>query len=361
MLLTKIINTWFHKNQHLFFKYHNGFYHLNYVANSPLLMLNSFKKMMFCKYNAITNTIHTNSPFNKGFLQYAFLEDGLAILNTELTYKKNVCYHQVISPEAANDYYTLSFNVFHNLSNAGGVTINSVSFSNKKWILTKPSFLSEVSYLKNSYNESILIYFDQKWLNNYIKSDTAFKNSKVKSFFDGEEDIMVWPDNALELSKIAKDIKTCLTKDGTTNPLLLKFKTYELVATFIRQYNPNNALKKYIDLPQKDIVKITKIEVYLLDNLKNKFVGINELSHQFNISHTKLKKDFKAVYGMGIFNYFRQKQMFMAKEFLQSGEYRVKEVAQLFGYENVGKFSKAFKMVNNELPSKIIFTKKQQS
>ena len=60
---------------------------------------------------------------------------------------------------------------------------------------------------------------------------------------------------------------------------------------------------------------------------------------------------------MGIFNYFRKAQMYNAKELLQSGNYRVKEIAHLFGYANISKFSKAFKTVNHLMPSDIIFFK----
>lgn len=356
MSVKTIIHKWYQKNQHLFFKYANGFYHLNYVANSPLLMLESFKTMLFCKYNATTNTIHTNSPFNKGFLQYAFLEEGLVVLNTELTYKKNVCYHQVITPDTENDYYSLSFNIFSHPTSNNSITVESLGFSNKKWILSKPSFLSVVRYLKNSRSQNVLIYFNQQWLNNYIEQDVAYGASKIKAFFESNKDIAVLPDSSLKLAKIAADIKNNLTQNGINNQLQLKLKTYELVATFIKEYHPNTPIKNTTNIPQKDILKINQIELYLSDNLQNKFIGIEMLSQQFNISPTKLKTDFKAVFGMGVFTYFRQKQLFMAKELLQSGNYRVKEVAHLFGYENTSKFSKAFYQIHGELPSKIVFT-----
>lgn len=356
-LFSNIIHQWFQKNQHVFFKYSKGFYHLNYVANSPKLMMESFKKMLFCKYDKNTDIIYTNNPFNKGFLQFSFLEEGLVLLNTEIVYKKNVCYHQVINAEVENDYYTLSYNVFSHPTSEQSIQVGSFGFSNEKWILSKPRFLSTVSYQKKSSSDSIIIYFNKKWLDTYIKKDKTYENASIKTFFDSDDTITILPDNTIELSDIAKEIKELFTETGVEDPLQLKFKTYKLVATFIRQYQSNNIIEDYTNLPQKDIDKIKQIAFYLEEHSNQKFMGIDQLCSLFEISPTKLKNDFKHVFAMGVFGYFRSKQMYKAKDLLQTGNYRVKEIAQLCGYENVSKFSKAFQQVNKILPSKIIFTK----
>ncbi len=357
MSIARIINKWFKKNQHLFFKYSDGFYHLNYVANSPRLMMESFKKMLFCKFDEAKNVVTTDSPFNKARVQFAFLEDGLALMDAKMELKVNVCYHQVINEEVPNDYYTLSFNTFSNASKETSITMKSLAFSNKKWILTKPEFLSFTTYAKNSSADSILIYFNKKWLNDFIKSDRAYHTSKVKSFFESNEEFVVWPDNAIELSNMAKALQQTLIEEGSQNPLQLKLKTLELISTFIRTYDPQNIFKNYATLNKKDILRVNKVEFYLSENIQNKFMGIELLSEKFSVSPTKLKSDFKAAYGMGIFSYFRQKQMHIAKELLESGAYQVKEVAQLFGYDSRSKFSKAFETVNGALPSTIVFSK----
>ncbi len=356
MSISRIINNWFKKNKHLFFTYRDGFYHLNFVANSPRLMIESFKKMLFCKHDALTNTIFTDSPFNRAKIRYAFLEEGLAIINYEMIYKKNVSYHQVINEEILNDYYTLSFNVFSNQTNTDTIILKSLSFSNKKWILTKPSLLAHSSYFKNSEGESIIIYFNQKWLENYIQNDKAYCTSKVKHFFESDEEFVVWPDNIIELSNLALNIQHILKEDGPDNSLLLKYKTFELISSFIRTYDPQNIFKNYKNLNKKDLLKINKVEFFLMENIQQKFIGIEKLSQQFSISPTKLKSDFKSVYGIGIFTYYRKKQMKISKELLEKGDLQIQEVAQLFGYENRSKFSKAFESVNGILPSKVVFS-----
>jgi AraC-like DNA-binding protein len=322
--------------------------------------MESFKKMPFCKFDAKTNSVHTDSIFSKAQAQFAFLEEGLALMNVKMLAKKDLCIHQIVNEDAPSDYYILSYNVFYHPSNLDSMTLKSLSFSNKKWILSKPKALSFATHHKASESENILVFFNKKWFDDYIAKDTAFVGSKVKSFFEGDEALVVWPDNSIELSKLAEDIKDILKNESLQSPLQLKLKTYALVSAFIIGYNPENMFKNYKKLNRRDVIRINKIEFYLIDNIQAKFIGIDALSKKFSISPAKLKSDFNTVYGLGVFSYFRKKQMHLAKEILEQGTYQVKEVALLFEYVNVSKFSKAFEDVNGILPSKIIYNKAYQ-
>ena len=61
---------------------------------------------------------------------------------------------------------------------------------------------------------------------------------------------------------------------------------------------------------------------------------------------------------MAVFTYFREKQMKLAKELLIKNDCKIHEVSRLVGYENVIKFTNAFKNVNGVLPSQLNITKK---
>ncbi len=356
-LISKIINKWYQKNKHLFFKYKDGFFHLNFVANSPVLMMESFKKVIFSKFDPENNVVLSNTPFSDIRVQFAFLEEGLTLLNSKMLYKKNVSFQGVRNGEFPNDYYTLSFHTFSNTFNNKGLTLNSINFSDKRWIMTKPEYLAFAAYSEGCESESIMVFFNKKWFDNYIKKDKAYKNSKVKDFFESDDIFVLWPDNSVELSRMAESIIATLDQYSIQNPLQLKLKTYELISAFIRSYNPQNIFKNYKNLSKNDILRINRVEFYLLENIHSKFSGIEFLSNKFSVSPTKLKSDFKSAYGVGVFTYFRNKQMHLAKELLENNEYQVQEVAQLFGYENTSKFSKAFEAVNGMLPSKVVYSK----
>jgi AraC-like DNA-binding protein len=75
-----------------------------------------------------------------------------------------------------------------------------------------------------------------------------------------------------------------------------------------------------------------------------------------SISESKLKKDFKLIYGVPVYEYFQKARMQVAKDKLLSGDVSVKEVAMELGYSNLSNFTIAFKKEFGLLPSKLLTT-----
>jgi AraC-like DNA-binding protein len=73
-----------------------------------------------------------------------------------------------------------------------------------------------------------------------------------------------------------------------------------------------------------------------------------------SISESKLKKDFKLIYGLPVYEYFQKIRMQTAKDKLLSGDHSVKEVAMELGYSNLSNFTIAFKKEFGLLPSKLL-------
>ena len=88
-----------------------------------------------------------------------------------------------------------------------------------------------------------------------------------------------------------------------------------------------------------------------MDNLFVTFPGIENMAEQLGISPTKLKSDFKQVYGETLFQYYQQQRMHYAKEVLMSQKIKVQDAAKNLGYETVSKFSAAYKKQFGHSPS----------
>ena len=69
------------------------------------------------------------------------------------------------------------------------------------------------------------------------------------------------------------------------------------------------------------------------------------------MSSTKLKKIFKSVFGVPIYEYYQQKRMERAGELLATGKYSVKQVAGIIGYSNMSNFTTAFRKYMKQEPS----------
>lgn len=103
-----------------------------------------------------------------------------------------------------------------------------------------------------------------------------------------------------------------------------------------------------------DIYTVLRIEKLLVENFSTKPKSIEELSRKATMSSTKLKKIFKSVFGMPIYEYYQQKRMLKAGELLSTGKYSVKQVAVIIGYTNVSNFVTAFKKYMKDEPSTFI-------
>ncbi len=105
-------------------------------------------------------------------------------------------------------------------------------------------------------------------------------------------------------------------------------------------------------IKQEDIYTVLRIEKILVENFSVKPKSIEELSRKATMSSTKLKKLFKSVFGVPIYEYYQQKRMQRAGELLSTGNYSVKEVSEIIGYSNISNFTAAFKKHMKQEPSK---------
>ncbi|WP_298354489.1 AraC family transcriptional regulator [Runella sp.] len=79
---------------------------------------------------------------------------------------------------------------------------------------------------------------------------------------------------------------------------------------------------------------------------------ITELSAQLSMSESKFKYLFKEVFELPFYQYFQQKRMKQAAEWLKSGELNVTSVSQKLGYSHPIKFIGQFKKMFGVTPLK---------
>lgn len=357
-MLTKRINNWLTHAKQYFFTYKNGFYEVSYLGNSPAYMVSSIKKMPFVKYDAATGILATNNPFAKGTLEYQEIEEGLWITYAEMEYKQNFAYKVIYDEFIPCDYYLLSYNINTNEAGSKAALLNNIDYDNKNWTLFKPEYTVLDCHFKNARGSHITVFFSKDWLQKNLLNGQLTGNNKINDFFIGETTSgVIWPDiNDAPLQNVI-NLKTTLLnkrKTGVADLLQLKIDVLSFFRKFIDVYETENIKENHYEIPNNDRVRIMKVEKHLSENLNNKFEGIEPLAQKFNISPTKLKSDFKLVFGKPMFQYFQELQMRFANELLKNEDVRIKELAARFGYENAGKFSLAFKKYYEILPSQFL-------
>lgn len=97
--------------------------------------------------------------------------------------------------------------------------------------------------------------------------------------------------------------------------------------------------------------KIRAIHAQITTDLKSR-VTIEELSRQYDMPLTTMKKCFREIYGDSIYSYQKRYRINVAASMLLQNEtLEIQELALRMGYENPGKFSAAFRNVMGISPT----------
>ena len=358
-MITVAIKKWFAKIKSSVLFYRNGFYEIPFMANSPEVLVGSSSAFSFVKNHKKEAFLTTNNPFVKIELNYFKLEEGLWLLYSETDYKQNIKFipHFNADDSDTNNYYILSLNL---CSNHKTLQINEQTQEHKTanyyWCFFKPKGNVTTYNYKNSEGRYITVCFNKQWMIKYFGENFEHANSGLQEFINSENAFVIWPELNTDYKQLFPIIKNHFLNyrsEKTMNLLSLKTHSYQLIQDFIKMYeNQNIGLN---DLPLEDEQRnlMQRVENYLQDNLTKKFEGIESIANQFNVSESKLKSDFKRIYGKPIYQYFSEQQMLFAREILCSNKIQIKELAYTFGYDAPGKFSEAFKKHNGMLPSEI--------
>ncbi len=96
--------------------------------------------------------------------------------------------------------------------------------------------------------------------------------------------------------------------------------------------------------------KILKAKEILLNRLQNP-PTIAELSLLVGTNQCYLKKGFKELFGMTVYDYIQEQRMLKAKLLLTTTDLSVSHVAEEIGYSSLSNFSTAFKKITGIFPS----------
>lgn len=107
-----------------------------------------------------------------------------------------------------------------------------------------------------------------------------------------------------------------------------------------------------IKLQPYELSKLREAWDYLLHHIEHPGTVI-DLSHAIGLNDFKLKKGFKQLYGITIFEFLLEARMEKARRLLQETDMTVHAVAIGVGYKNISSFTVAFKKKFGLLPSEV--------
>lgn len=352
MDLSTRINKWANIFKQYMFFYKDGYFELPYISNSPEIMVNSFKKLPFTRFVEKENAIYSNTIFSNCLMRYRELEPGLWIILSEMEFKKSVCTKALYDGEPC-DYYFLSH--FRYTSVVEKIAVNNINLPKVGWSLYKPG--TEITSFFNKSDKGVFINFafNNTWFTNNISIDDSLHQHELKQYINSNETYIVWGDfiqNSQEQIEYILKLLHAPTKNAI-NSLFIKANCLQIISNFFTSISNLNTTHGLNKVPNHEKSHIANAEKIIVEQLTNQFPGIELIAQKVNMSPTKLKRLFKEVYGKSMFQYYQEKKMGIAFEFLKNDTKSVKEIAEILGYENPSNFTNAFKKVYDILPSQV--------
>ena len=130
------------------------------------------------------------------------------------------------------------------------------------------------------------------------------------------------------------------------NYFRFKYKQFILVFIFITM---STSLRVQTTLSTGDIA----FTGYIAGNLATPFLGIETIAREVNLSPSKLKTDFKLVYGTSMLQYHIEKKMHLAMQLILNTDMQIKSITQEVGCDGPCKFTATFKKRFGKLPSEV--------
>jgi len=162
-------------------------------------------------------------------------------------------------------------------------------------------------------------------------------------FSGGKQNLEITPKMQRLLNEICTSNVT-----GPMRNLMLQSRILELLALQMEQFQ--SPLPIHQDVRYDEAEKLFQLKTYLDANFLTE-LNLSQLSRICLLNEFKVKKGFKLLFGITVFNYLKKLRMEYAGNLLLDSSLSVDETADILGYEHAQHFSAAFKKYMGVSPS----------
>lgn len=290
------------------------------------------------------------TKYGQGFVKVINLSDGLSVMLSDVTLRNTLTLNR---KPGRSLFYILQFNevisdhlpykladnhaehLFHMHQNIVLLTNSQVA---SKFIMPAGVRIRSVKIILEK--QHLLQYYGQQMVESFLSNyfSQLVKNGVIEPI---DADCRVLLDALLE--------------QGSSHPLPFTFATNRcmlLIEHFVQKFMKRvESQQQSFKLTDDEINRLMKAEAQLVKDYSKAPPVIEELAKLCAMSPTKLKKDFKALYGYPIYEYYQKNRMKRARALVIEGNHSIKEVGLLVGYTNLSHFAGAFKKEFGIVPS----------
>ena len=217
------------------------------------------------------------------------------------------------------------------------------------------SFLSDLSQFATAGTrmKTLRVIISRDWMAKYLKVEVL--DDVLRRYLALKAGSVHVKEIDFESMRLLEDIlhppkDTPMEKAFVHNRIMMLLENF-----FEWLYRQMSVMELKIKMSREEIDLMRRVEEMLVADLANP-PTIAQLAREAAMSPSKLKKQFKDVFGLPIYEYFQKQRMQQARELLLDGHRSVKSVGIELGFSNLSNFSMAFRKEFGVLPSELLKT-----
>ncbi|QXV67657.1 helix-turn-helix transcriptional regulator [Mucilaginibacter sp. 21P] len=242
--------------------------------------------------------------------------------------------------------------IFHNIFEDSGDTGKGNHKTNgpmePPYVRIFPYAISQtLQFKKNTQVSHVSISISAQYLRNFLKEESEY----FAYLFDSANSFWI---EELMTDDILRTVNDIVKKEepGNLKSFYYKMKAMELLFYLFESLKKRES-GRTLKLNAKEIQAVYDVRDKIVSSLSN-HSAIAELKQIAGMNEFKLRKIFKQVFGMGIYDYYQHLRMKEAARLLSEEKLSVSEAGYQMGFENLGHFTKVFEKHIGNKPKKYI-------
>lgn len=278
-----------------------------------------------------------------GYCKRIILRPGLEVFITDYTFNRAITFNYTGVPSSYEFYFLLSGHFLSDFGHGG----EPYEYSGEMQCLNYyNSPRNACMVMPGVPIKAVTVRLFEEFFLAYQKDDSGCLSAVIKNLIsDGSSG------SVIHLNQLSAQIKELLNQiiycrlNGFYRTIFLESRALELVWLLLSQAGESSAdLAACLNckMHPQDRKQTRLAQEYLLANLESP-PSLADLARAAGMSHPKLNRCFKQLYGMTVFEYLRLERLNKARFMMETQGWSVTETAFFVGYESLSHFSRAYK------------------
>lgn len=283
-----------------------------------------------------------SDKLKKGLKEEIELRDGLKVVVNEYKLKRNVSVDFSIKNAPLEFGFCLSGKMNIEVHSESGFSSYLEISSGNCSIFYLPHSSGTIRFSANEDLKILSIHVSPDYLREFVGDDSAgFPSGITDSIWGTNQSPFILTSKMKPNMTLATDSIIQNVFSGSPRNMFIEGKALELMTLIIANIS-DDYKKSYVqELSADEKARIIEIAEFIENNL-SELPSLNSLASKAKMTHTRLNRLFKELFGHTVFSYARELRLEKSKQLLAENK-RITEITFILGFSSPAHFSRDFK------------------